>query len=195
MPKLFFMNREFQGLCLGLHEEIESPDVRLLFDDSWYWLHYEFFTCRDVICSEKASVVQTHLLNLAAMLYRGLEELPNTFSVSDSKTLMTITELVEIAEYAVSFPVCLWIYGDDTSKQELMEACSKLPSIEQTEFLMSLPHSQRRERERLSYAHDAPRGALKRYRKELAAFNTRAKQAAKDAQRKPRAEQDVDPKA
>jgi len=189
------MNREFEGLCLGLHEAIEGRDVRLLFGDSWYWLHYEFFQCRDRICSEQSSAVRTHLFNLAAMLYRGFDELPDDFSISDSTTLRTIAELVEIAEYAESFPVCLWIYGDDTSKQELLDACDKLPSIEQTEFLMSLPHSRRRERERLSYAHDEPRVALKRYRNELAAFNKRTKQAAKDAQRKPKAEQDEDGQA
>jgi len=117
------------------------------------------------------------------MLYRGFEELPDEFSANDDRTLRVIAELVEIAEYAESFPVCLWVYGDETSKQELSEACAKLPSAEQTEFLMSLPHSQRRERERLSYAHDEPRVALKRYRNELAAFNKRAKQTVKEAQR------------
>ncbi|GAA5497211.1 hypothetical protein Rhal01_03404 [Rubritalea halochordaticola] len=176
------MNREFEGLCIGLHDVIESPKVRLLFDDSWYWLHYEFFQCRDYICSEQASVVRTHLLNLAAMLYRGFEELPEKFSTDDDKTLRIIAELVEIAEYAEDFPVCLWIYGDETSKETLSEACERLPSVEQLEFLMSLPHSRRRERERLSYAHDEPRVALKRYRNELAAFNKRAKLAGKKAQ-------------
>lgn len=189
------MNREFEGLCLGLQQAIEGSNVRLLFGDSWYWLHYEFFPCRDYICSEQSSVVRTHLFNLAALLYRGFEDLPGEFSIDDDTTLKTIAELVEIAEYAESFPVCLWIYGDETSKQELSEAREKLPSPEQTEFLMSLPHSRRRERERLSYAHDEPRVALKRYRNELAAFNRRAKQATKEAQRKPKAEQGVDPNA
>ena len=183
MPRLYFMNREFEGLCIGLHEAIEGQDVRLLFGDSWYWLHYEFFQCRDHICSEQSSAFRTHLFNLAAMLYRGFEELPDEFSANDDRTLRVVAELVEIAEYAESFPVCLWVYGDETSKQELSEACAKLPSAEQTEFLMSLPHSQRRERERLSYAHDEPRVALKRYRNELAAFNKRAKQTVKEAQR------------
>ena len=178
MPRLYFMNREFEGLCIGLHELIEGQDVRLLFGDSWYWLHYEFFQCRDHICSEQSSVVRTHLFNLAAMLYRGFEDLPGGLSEDADTTLKIIAELLEIAEYAESFPVCLWIYGDETSKQELSEACGRLPSPEQTEFLMSLPHSRRRERERLSYAHDEPRVALKRYRNEYAAFNKRTKQAA-----------------
>lgn len=191
MPRLYFMNREFEGLCLGLQKAIEGRDVRLLFGDSWYWLHYEFFSCRDYVCSEQSSVVRTHLFNLAAMLYKGLEELPDEFSINDARTLKTIAEVIEIAEYAESFPVCIWIYGDQTSKEELSEACGKLPSIEQTEFLMSLPHSRRRERERLSYAHDEPRIALKRYKNELAAFNQRTMQAAKDAQReKSQANQD-----
>ena len=180
MPNLTFMNREFEGLCLELHKDIERDDVQLLFGDSWYWLHYEFFPCRDRICSEQSSVVRTHLFNLSAMLYRGFEELPDVFSSSNDSTEKIIAELVEIAEYAESFPVCLWIYGDQTSKQALSNACDKLPSIEQTEHLMSLPHFRRRERERLSYAHDEPKIARKRYRKELADFNKRNKQARKD---------------
>lgn len=92
MARLYFMNREFEGLCIGLHEAIESRDVRLLFGDSWYWLHYEFFQCRDRICSEQASTVQTHLLNLAAMLYRGFKEVPDKFSTDDDKTLRIIAE-------------------------------------------------------------------------------------------------------
>jgi len=192
MPRLYFMNREFEGLCIGLHEAIEGGKVRLLFGDSWYWLHYEFFQCRDHICSEQASAVRTHLYNLAAMLYKGFEELPDEFSPDDDKTLRIIAELIEIAEYAEGFPVCLWIYGDETSRKELSQACERLPSAEQTEFLMSLPHSRRRERERLSYAHDEPRVALKRYRNELAAFNKRTKQAAKATQRNQQAEQGVD---
>ena len=182
MVRFYFMDREFEGKCMALRESIESSDVRLLFGDSWYWLHYEFFACRDWICSERSSVVRTHLYNLAAMLYRGFETQPDRFS--DSSTLEIIDELVEIAEYAESFPVSLWIFGDDTSKQELSDALKQLPTKEQLDFLHNLPHSRRRERERLSYAHDEPRVALKRYRNELAAFNKRAKEKIKDDQRR-----------
>ena len=177
------MNRDFDGMCLKIGDLIEHRSVRLLFEDSWYWLHYEFFPCRDSICSEKSSVVRTHLLNLAAHLYRGFDELSEIFPLNGESLQKTISELVEIAQYAENFPICLWISGDDSSKEKLISACSMLPSVEQTEFLMSLPHSKRRERERLSYAHDEPCVALKRYRSELAEFNRRTKHKLKNAQR------------
>ena len=68
MSRLFFMYREFEGLCFALDEAIEGRDVRLLFEDSWYWLHYRFFNRRDAACSETSSVIRTHLYNLVAML-------------------------------------------------------------------------------------------------------------------------------
>jgi len=190
------MDREFEALCLGIQEKIENGDVRLLFGDSWYWLHYEFFQCRDNICSEESSAVRTHLYNLAAMLYKGMEELPDSFPADEEKLHRIIAELVEIAEYSKSFPVSLWIYGDETSKKALKEALSKMPSKEQLDFLLSLPHSYRRERERLSYAHNEPNTALKRYRNELAAYNKRTKNSKKNEQRSQQeAEQNVDPNA
>src|SRR5262245_2583839 len=110
MPALHFMQREFKGLCLGLDEAIESKEVQLLFEDSWYWLHYRFFNCRDCICSETSSAVRTHLYNLAACLYRSFDVIRTKVARTDAEILAIISELVEIAEYSRSFPISVWIH-------------------------------------------------------------------------------------
>jgi hypothetical protein len=184
MPALHFMQREFKGLCLGLDEAIENGEVRLLFEDSWYWLHYRFFTCRDAICSETSSAVRTHLYNLAACLYRSFDLVPEKVRRTGAEVLAIISELVEIAEYSRAFPISLWIHGDGTSKALLDETLAGLPSTEQIERLVDLPHFRRLEMERLPYAHNADTTALKRYRNEEAAFNKRQKDERKNRQRK-----------
>ncbi len=178
------MNREFRGLCLALDEDIESGKIELLFPDSWYWLHYSFFNCRDSICSETSSVVRTHLYNLAAYLYRSFEPLVAEKRYSEQLLLETIEELCQIAEASRNFPLSLWIYGDETSKTFLQEWLAPLPSKEQIEHLFTLPHHRRTEREaRLPYRFDEEKPALKRYGNELAAYNKREKLAMRTKQR------------
>jgi len=184
MPALHFMQKQFKGLCLGLDEAIESHEVQLLFADSWYWLHYRFFNCRDAICSETSSAVRTHLYNLAACLFRSFDVLPEKSGRTETDIRAIISEVVEIAEYSRGFPISVWIYGDDTSKAFLDETLAALPPTEQMERLMSLPHFRRLEMERLPYAHNADKVALKRYRNEEAAFNKRQKNERKSQQRK-----------
>ena len=186
MTSLYFMGREFKGLCLSLDEPLENRSVQLLFDDSWYWLHYQFFNCRDRICSESSSAVRTHLLNLAAVLYRSFEELPSLLNKPECElpTADIITELVQLAEYSRAFPISLWIAGDATSKEALEQALGCLPDAEKIAYLMKLPHFVRIERERLPYNHDAEELALKRFRREEASYNKRMKERRKNEQRK-----------
>jgi hypothetical protein len=167
-----------------LDEAIESKEVQLLFEDSWYWLHYRFFNCRDCVCSETSSAVRTHLYNLAACLYRSFDVIRPKVARTDAEILAIISELVEIAEYSRSFPISVWIHGDGTSKAFLDETLAGLPSTEQIERLASLPHFRRLEMERLPYAHNADTVALKRFRNEEAAFNKRQKDERKNQQRK-----------
>src|SRR5215207_2317799 len=127
MPALHFMQREFKGLCLGLDEAIDSQKVQLLFEDSWYWLHYRFFNCRDAICSETSSAVRTHLYNLAACLYRSFDLLPEKAGCTEADISAIISEVVDIAEYSRGFPISIWIYGDETSKSFLDERLAALP--------------------------------------------------------------------
>jgi hypothetical protein len=196
MPRLYFMHREFAGRCLALDEAIENHDVQLLFDDSWYWLHYRFFNCRDVIASESSAAVRTHLYNLAAMIYRGFDELIGTCGLSEDDLQSLIKETIEVAEYSREFPISLWIYGDKTSKELLDEWLAPLPPKEQIEQLLKLPHFERMEAERLNYRFISEEQALKRFRNELAEFNKRNKRKVKNAQRqKTKAEQDIDPKS
>jgi len=191
MSKLYFMHREFEGQFLALDEAIESREVQLLFEDSWYWLHYRFFNCRDTIASESSSAVRTHLYNLAAMIYRGFDALIDTSCLSDLDLHALIKELIDISEYSREFPISLWIYGDCTSKDFLDERLSPLPSKEQIEWLMKLPHFQRMESERLHYRFISEEQAIKRYRNELGDFNRRAKLKAKDAQRQKQKAEDA----
>jgi len=183
MATLYFMQRQFEGVCLGLDEPIESDEVQLLFEDSWYWLHYRFFSCRDAICSEFSSAVRTHLYNLAACLYRSFEALPEKLQRTDAQICAIISELVEIAEYSNAFPIAVWIYGDDTSKAFLEKTLAGFPPTEQIARLARLPHFMRLEMERLPYAHVADELALERFRNEEAAFNKRKKDRMKNQQR------------
>lgn len=196
MSRLYFMHREFQGEFLALDEAIECRKVQLLFEDSWYWLHYRFFNCRDSLASESSAAVRTHLYNLAAMIYRGFDDVMETtrFSALELQTL--IKELMEVAEYSREFPISLWIYGDETSKSYLDEWLSPLPSKEQIEQLMRLPHFERMESERLHYRFISEEQAIKRFRSELAEFNRRNKLKRKNDQRqKAKAEDHVHPDA
>lgn len=129
MAKLYFMNRDFKGLCLFLDQEIEQGKIDLLFIDSWFWLHYEFFNCRDCICSETSPAVRTHLYNLAAYLCRSFESLAQT-SLGQQGVSEIIAEICQIAEAAAEFPLSLWIYGDESSKAFLQERLARLPSKE-----------------------------------------------------------------
>ena len=148
----------------------ENEDVQLLFEDSWYWLHYRFFNCRDAVCSEASSLVRTHLYNLVAMLYKRYEALPTAIRFDQEKLRATIDETISIAEYSRSFPASLWIYGDENSKAFLDEWIAPLPPPAGIEHLLKLPHFRRMEMERLPYSYGAEEQALKRYRNELAAF-------------------------
>ena len=183
MATLYFMNREFKGLCLALDEDIEYGKIDLLSPDSWYWLHYDFFNCRDRICSDTSSAVRTHLYNLAAYLYRSFESIAQTH-FGEQGLLEIIAEICQIAQASEDFPLSLWIYGDETSKTFLQKWLAPLPSKEQIEHLFTLPHHQRTEREdRLPYRFDGEQPALERYRNELAAYNKRKKLAIKTKQR------------
>src|SRR5690348_13409950 len=58
MAKLYFMQRQFEFLCLDLDEPIESQKIQLIFHDSWYWLHYRFFNCRASFLSETSAAMR-----------------------------------------------------------------------------------------------------------------------------------------
>jgi hypothetical protein len=184
MVKLYFMHREFSGHCWAVDELLENEEFRgsLLFEDSWYFLHYCFFG-RECICSETSAALQTHLYNLVSVLYRDFEALARSQALDAERLSVIIAELVEMAEYSAEFPVCLWAYGDETTRDFLQEWMAPLPSPEQITHFLSLPHMTRHDRERLPYRHSEPKMALKRYRNELAAFNRRQKLAAKNDQR------------
>lgn len=177
MNKLHFMHRDFGGLCWAIDDLLENEAFRtsLVFEDSWYFLHYRFFG-RDCICSETSNTVQTHLYNLASVLYRDFESLTGTDQVLTDRFLTIIDELIAIAEYSASFPVCVWAYGDETTADHLREWLIKLPTPEQMAQVLKLPHMTRHELERTPYRHSEPKLALKRYRKEQADFNRRRKQ-------------------
>jgi hypothetical protein len=177
------MHREFAGRFLALDEAIEDRDVRLLFEDSWYWLHYRFFNCRDALASESSSAVRTHLYNFAAMIYKGFDDFLDVCGLSEEDIQGLIKEIVEISEYSREFPISLWICGDETSKAFLDEWLLPLPPTEQIEQLMKLPHFQRMETERMHYGFISEEQALKRFRNELADFNRRSKLKAKNSQR------------
>ena len=173
------MNREFEGIFLPLDNAIENKEVRLLFQDSWYWLHYRFFNCRDTVCTENSTTLRAHLYNLCAMLYQGFEELTDESKDHESQMNSTIHELVSIAEYSNEFPVCLWIHGDNESKLFLEEKLAALPPIEHIQAVLDLPHIQRMESEVLGYAKADEKAALKRFRNEQATFNKRRKAASR----------------
>ncbi|MDB6132951.1 MAG: hypothetical protein JWM59_1194 [Verrucomicrobiales bacterium] len=184
MTKLHFMHRSFSGHCWDICNMLEDEKFRksLVFEDSWYFLHHQFF-CRDGICSETSATVQTHLYNLASVLYRDFESWTVDGPHEVERYTAIITELVEVAEYSSSFPVSLWSFGDETTREFLDERLAPLPSSEQISHFLKLPHMTRHELERIPYRYSEPKLALKRYRNELAAFNRRRKLAAKNAQR------------
>lgn len=179
MAKLYFMDREFEGISFELDQSLECQDIRLLFGDEWYWLHYRFFNCRDRILSEKSSALRTHLYNLAAALYRASETLVSGEGVesgySEDEIEAFVSELTKIAEHSKAFPISLWIFGDETTKSFLDSELARLPTSDHIRALIELPHFQRLEGERLAYGHDAEKPALKRFRNEEAAYNKRRK--------------------
>jgi hypothetical protein len=184
MTKLYFMHREFCGHSWAVFEMLEDDAFRksLVFEDSWYFLHYRFFG-RDCVCSETAATVQTHLYDLASVLYRDFESLVGEDGSRGEHFTAIITELIEICEYSSQFPVCLWTYGDETTRDFLTEWIAPLPSAEQMAHVLNLPHMRRHELERIPYRHSEPKMALKRYRNALADFNRRWKLATKNEQR------------
>lgn len=184
MAKLYFMHREFIGHSWAVADLLENEAFRdsLLFGDSWYFLHYCFFG-RECVCSETSAAVQTHLYNLVSVLYRDFESLADSQALDAERLGVIIAELVEVAEYSAPYPVCLWAFGDETTRDFLQERMAQLPSPEQITHFLNLPHMTRHDRERLPYRHSEPKLALKRYRNELAAFNRRQKVAAKNDQR------------
>lgn len=178
------MDREFEGVCLTLDELMETDSIRLLFGDSWYWLHYRFFNCRDHVLSERSSTIRTHLYNLIAALYQNRRDEPGSIKLDQSDCQAATDELLQIAEYSREFPICLWCHGDTTTKEWFRsEWLDRLPPPEQVSFFQSLPHIERLESERLPYAHNSEKLALKRYRKELASFNKHQKIERKEEQR------------
>ena len=184
MTTLYFMNREFQGHSLEVSEMLEDPEFRALltFDDSWYFLHYCFFG-RDCVCSETSSAVRTHLYNLASALYHHFDTLTKGESQRAECILAIIAEIVDISEYSREFPVCLWAYGDTSTREFLAERLASLPSTQQMENFLNLPHMTRHERDRLLYRYSDDKVSLKRYRSELADYNRRCKLNAKNDQR------------
>ena len=162
--------------------EDEAFRKSLVFEDSWYFLHYRFFD-RDCVCSETSATVRTHLYNLASVLYRDFESLVGGDSSEAEQMTSIIAEIVEICEYSESFPVCLWAYGDESTADFLAEWLAPLPPLEQMAHVLKLPHMTQHELERMPYRHSEPKLALKRYRKALADFNLRRKLAAKTDQR------------
>lgn len=178
------MDREFSGHSWAVCGMLEDAEFckSLIFEDSWYFLQYRFFG-RDCVCSETSAALQTHLYNLAAVLYRDFEKLAGE-DLSRAENLQTIvTELVEIAEYSSAFPVCLWAYGDETTREFLAEWLAPLPSPEQMAHVLKLPHMTKHEQERIPYRYSEPKASLKRYRNQLADFNRRRKLGAKNDQR------------
>ena len=184
MTKLYFMHREFSGHSWSVCEMLEDDAFRnsLAFGDSWYFLRYRFFG-RDCVCSETSATVQTHLYDLAAVLYRDFESLVGEDGSRTEHYIDIITELITICEYSSTFPVCLWAYGDETTRDFLAEWLAPLPSPEQMAHVLKLPHMTRHELERIPFRHSEPKMALKRYRNALADFNHRRKLATKNEQR------------
>ncbi|GEP45550.1 hypothetical protein [Brevifollis gellanilyticus] len=183
MPQLYFMDHVFDGgYFTKLDEAIESDEVRLLFPDSWYWLHYCFFG-RECICSEQSESLRGHLLNLVAMFYKHHDEVLEKLEWDEAAFEKVAQELLAIVEASRAYPISLWIYGDETSRDFLNEWRSKLPPSEQIQQLFELPHFTRMNKERLGYHGTDDKIALARYRNELANFNRRKKLAHKNRQR------------
>ncbi len=184
MKMLYFMRREFPGHSFEVSEMLEDTEFRALltFDDSWYFLHYCFFG-RDCVCSETSSAVRTHLYNLASALYRHFDMLTKGEPQRARRILDIIGELVDISEHSREFPVCLWAYGDTSTRDLLTERLALLPSTKQMEHFLKLPHMTRHERDRLLYRYSDDKISLKRYKNEMADYNRRCKLTAKNVQR------------
>lgn len=184
MAKLHFMEREFAGHCWAIGDMLEDEVFRksLVFQDSWYFLHYRFFG-RDCVCSETSATVQTHLYDLASVIYRDFESLAGQDGSRAGHYDAIIAELVEICEYSSAFPVCLWAYGDETTREVLAGWLVSLPTPDQMAHVLKLPHMTRHEVERIPYRYSEPKTALKRYRNAMADYNRRRKLAAKHDQR------------
>lgn len=184
MPKLYFMKTEFDGHCYVIAEKLEDEAFRasLVFPDSWYFLEYRFFR-RDCISSEVSAVIRTHLYDLAAVLYRDYEKIVDSGTFDPTSIQAVIAEIEAICEFTRSHPVCLWTYGDATSREFLDEWLAKMPSDAQVEHFLTLPHMSQHEQERLPYRHQADKVALKRFRNEVAEYNRRKKIDAKNQQR------------
>ena len=189
MARFYFMDHEFSGAYFtALDEAVEECEIRLLFGDSWYWLHYCFFG-RDALGSEESDALRTHLLNLVAMLYKHHDQVLEKLRMEAVALEGVIAELLAIVEASKSYPISLWTYGDETCKEWLEEKRAELPTAEQMGKFLDLPHFQRTRRERLHYRYIDEKMALKRYRNELADFNRRRKLAQKNQQREATAEQ------
>ncbi len=178
------MEAEFDGHCYVIAEKLESEafSASLVFPDSWYFLEYRFFR-RDCISSEVSAVIRTHLYNLAAVLYRDYEKLVESGTFDSTSIRSVIHEIDAICEFTLKHPVCLWIYGDPTSREFLDEWLAKMPTDAQVVHFLNLPHMSQHELERLPYRHQADKVAMKRFRNEVAAFNRRQKIEAKNQQR------------
>lgn len=182
MAKLYFLDREFEGISMVLDEALERGDtaeIKLLFFDSWYWLHYRFFNCRDGFACETSSVVRTHLFNLVAALYQQFEALPSKLRLAEDEIQTMINELVDIAESAKTFPISYWTYGDELSRTRLRERFSGLPSAAQIERLLELPCFNRMQYERLPYCFDSEEAAFARYQQEKLVFINRQSKRSK----------------
>ena len=181
MAKLYFLNQEFDGVSMWLDELIEGDGadgigpkgVRLLYYDSWYWLHYRFFNCRDAFATEMSTAVRTHLYNLVAALYGQFENLCKECHLNDAHLKNMIDELIKIAEHSRTFPISYWTYGDELSRSRLEERFSGLPSSQQIERLLEIPCFRRMQDERVPYCYDNENMANARYLKEEEAYKKR----------------------
>ena len=154
-------------------EGVGPKGIRLLYYDSWYWLHYEFFNCRDTFAAEMSTAVRTHLYNLVAALYGQFENLCKECHLKDARLKNMIDELVEIADCSRTFPVSYWTYGDELSKSRLEERFSGLPSSQQIERLLEIPCFIRMQHQRMPYRYDNEVMANMRYCKEEQEYKNR----------------------
>ena len=193
MIRLHMMNREFEGRSWAVSEMLEDSSFRdsLVFEDSWYFLHYCFFG-RDWVCSEDTDTLRTHLYNLAAALFTNFESHTES-AMSAGELRLIICELVEICEYVVDYPVCIWTYGDDSSRELLSDCLVTLPDVEKMRSIHNAPACSEASKDRLPYRYSEPKAALKRFRREEAAYNRRKKIAGRKKIKK--AEQDVPAKS
>ncbi|MBN8419065.1 MAG: hypothetical protein J0L73_09135 [Verrucomicrobia bacterium] len=184
MAKFYFMDQECSGAhFIRLDEALESGDIRLVFEDGWYWFHYCFFG-RDCIGSEESDALRTHLLNLVAMLHKHHDLVLEQLKWTEEAFEQVTSEFLAIVDASKAYPISLWIYGDETCKAFLDEKRAELPTAEQMSAFIDLPHFARTRRERPHYRYIDEKMALKRYLNELADFNRRQKLAQKNQQRR-----------